>query len=304
MNFDGVGTKVELAERLQTYRGLARDLFAMVCDDAACQGAEPILVGSILDMARVDIDVVKEIAGGMVDAARIARVAVINGELAELPDRICGVGASPLNWGASCLWAATVDKLKHSEKPSPGDVLIGIEERGFRSNGFSLLRAIFSRAYGATWGTQRDSPGADLIRYAAQPSTIYTPFLLSLTGGLEASGLASVKALIHVTGGGIQGRLRFFCQYASVGIQVHSPLSTPEEVREIVSLGDVEIDEAYRTWNMGTGLVVIVPESQAEAVLNLARVNNLNGRITGSITEKTILNITRYDGSTYSESLS
>ncbi len=143
MNFDGIGTKVELAERMQVYRGLARDLFAMVCDDAACGGAEPILFGSILDMARVDLAVVKEVADGMVDAARIARVAVINGELAELPGRISGLGTSPLNWGAACLWVAKLQRFRNREKPSTGDVLIGVEERGFRSNGFSLLRAIF-----------------------------------------------------------------------------------------------------------------------------------------------------------------
>src|SRR6185369_5120343 len=85
LNFDGIGTKVEFAERMQAYRGLPKDLFAMVCDDAACQRAEPILFGSILDMARVDLNVVREIADGMVDAARVARVSVINGELAELP---------------------------------------------------------------------------------------------------------------------------------------------------------------------------------------------------------------------------
>ena len=90
LNFDGIGTKVELAERTGSYKGLPRDLFAMVCDDAACQGAEPIVVGSILDMARIDLSVVRELADGMVDAAGIARVAVINGELAELPGRISG----------------------------------------------------------------------------------------------------------------------------------------------------------------------------------------------------------------------
>jgi len=106
-----------------------------------------------------------------------------------------------------------------------------------------------------------------------------------------------------VTGGGIEGRLRFFCKHASVGIQVHSPLPTPDEVREIIALGNVDISEAYRTWNMGTGLVVVTDSTQAEAVLERAGIGGLNAQIIGNIIDEHTLTIPRYDGSTLLENL-
>src|SRR3989344_7064225 len=106
MNFDGVGTKIEIAERLSKltkdfsyHKGIAHDLLAMVCDDAIIRGAEPILVGSVLDVNKLNIDLVKNLAKGMKDAAKLANVAVINGEIAELGNRINGYGDYNYNWG-------------------------------------------------------------------------------------------------------------------------------------------------------------------------------------------------------------
>src|ERR1051325_3946941 len=92
LNSDGVGTKIELAERLNDHRTIAFDLFAMVCDDAAINGAEPLLVASVLDFSRLSTDVVAQLAHGLVNAAKVARVCVINGETAELGARVSGFG--------------------------------------------------------------------------------------------------------------------------------------------------------------------------------------------------------------------
>jgi phosphoribosylaminoimidazole (AIR) synthetase len=82
MNFDGVGTKIEVAERVVNHLTIAFDLFAMVCDDAARTGGEPILLGSILDCRKVSSGVIRDLANGMIAAANAAQVAVINGEVA------------------------------------------------------------------------------------------------------------------------------------------------------------------------------------------------------------------------------
>ena len=159
------------------------------------------------------------------------------------------------------------------------------------------------QAFGPTWGTRREESGADLIRFACQPSTIYTPLILSLTGGLENSGVEDIKALIHVTGGGLEGRVRFFCQKTCVGIRIDSPLATPEEVQEIVSLGNVDISEAYRTWNMGTGLIVVAAANRWETILDKARESGLNAQIIGRVTDEPIVSIVRYDRSSLVEQL-
>lgn len=296
VNFDGIGTKIEVAERLHSYRGLAKDLLAMVCDDASIQGAEPIVVGSILDMAKVDLNVVRELADGIVEAAADADVAVINGELAELPGRINGYGPSPFNWGAACLWAGRKEKLTGWEVPMVNDAIVGIEERGFRSNGYSLLRAIFRTNFGDSWGTAESEPGADLIRFAARPSIIYTPLIHSLSGGLDGPQLQGIRALMHITGGGIVGRLRYYCKHNSVGARLHSLLIPPPEMRDIVEIGNVDIKEAYRTWNMGIGLIAICSMSIADKVIEISGEHGLNAAVIGSIESNSSVDITYFNG--------
>jgi phosphoribosylformylglycinamidine cyclo-ligase len=304
MNFDGIGTKIEVAERLHAYRGLGRDLLAMVCDDASIQGAEPIVVGSILDMAKVDLEVVRELAEGVVEAAAEADVAIINGELAELPNRIGGFGPSPFNWGAACLWAGRDEKLKGwGEKPLPSDVVVGIEERGFRSNGFSLLRAIFSANFGQSWGTADADHGADLIRFAARPSIIYTPLICSLTGGLNGSPVQGLRTLLHITGGGILGRLRYYCENHKIGVGLHGLLRPPPEMCDIIELGNVDIREAYRTWNMGVGLIAICSAHAADLVIDEARANGWHAAVVGAVNSSSSLEITYFDRTTESLNL-
>ena len=144
MGFDGVGTKIELAERANNYKTIAYDLFAMVCDDAVVRGAEPVIIGSILDVNSLGkkgeshINQVKQLAEGYINAAKEANVAVVNGEVAELGKRVGGYGSFNSNWGAAVSWFANKNKLITGFKIKPGDYLVSFREKGFRSNGLSL----------------------------------------------------------------------------------------------------------------------------------------------------------------------
>ncbi|MFL6264398.1 MAG: AIR synthase-related protein [Thermoanaerobaculia bacterium] len=303
MNFDGIGTKIEVAERLNTHRGLARDLVAMTCDDAAVQGAEPILFGSIIDTARINTAVIAELAQGLIDAAAIANVAVINGELAELPGRVAGYGAAPLNWGGACLWCGRPETLSGWTKPIPGDVVVGLSENGFRSNGYSLLRAIFHDAFGETWGLSGNPSGIDLIRFAARPSTIYTPFLLSITGGLSGYLTEGLRAAIHITGGGLLGRCKEFCREQNLGMVLDSLPSPPEEMCQIRELGNVDLAEAYRTWNMGIGLLVVCSKNQATQIVEVASLAGMTAEVVGAITADDTVKLRTYVDSLICENI-
>src|SRR5262249_11894302 len=166
IGFDGIGTKVEIAERLGQWHTLAFDLFAMVCDDAVVQGAEPVLVGTILDVrtlgkalkglrprsgasaAGTHLDVIAQLAEGYIEAAAAARVAVVNGELAECGPRINGYGPFNCTWSAGVVWFARRGRLLSGTAVRPGDAIVGLEETGCRSNGYSLVRHILQRQHG------------------------------------------------------------------------------------------------------------------------------------------------------------
>jgi len=132
MGFDGVGTKMELAERIKDHTTIAHDLFAMVCDDAVVRGAEPVLVGSLLDVRSLGtkeepyIEQVNQLAVGYINAANLANVAVINGEVAELGGRVGGFGPFNYNWGAAVVWFAKKDRLFTGYEIEEGDRLVGV----------------------------------------------------------------------------------------------------------------------------------------------------------------------------------
>lgn len=301
MNTDGIGTKIELAERLQTYTTLGSDLLAMICDDAAINGGEPLHVTTILDMSHVDLAVVNELAQGLVEAARIAGVAVLNGETAELSERVGGFGPSPFNWGGTCFWGARLSTLRLFAKAQPGDSVIAVQERGFRSNGFTLLRAIFRQAFGINWHAA--GPSTDLVRFALQPSVIYTPLLLSLTGGLSGEAVEGLRTCINITGGGLAGRLRFFRDVHGFGLDVSfTKMSPPDQMREVCALSAMALEEAYNTWNMGTGLVVIASPISADQIVRRANDYGLKAAVVGVVRSDDQVTMTLFDGSvvTYS----
>ena len=157
IGFDGVGTKMELAERINDHRTIAYDLFAMVCDDAVVRGAEPVLIGSILDVNSLGkgnktyIGQVRQLAQGYIEAAKVANVAIVNGEVAELGSRVGGFGNFNYNWGAAIIWFANRDRLFTGKEIRDGKSIVGLKENGFRSNGLSLVRRIMREHHGDNW---------------------------------------------------------------------------------------------------------------------------------------------------------
>jgi phosphoribosylformylglycinamidine cyclo-ligase len=289
-NFDGVGTKIEVAERLWSYtgdpsyhRGIASDLFAMVCDDAVVRGAEPVLVGSILDANKLYPAVVEQLAEGMVDAALEARVAVINGETAELGDRVGGYGDIRYNWGASVVWVAKEERLIDGSCVEAGDALVGFRETGFRSNGLTLVRKILRDRYGKRWH-EKEHEGENVAETVLTPSCIYTPVVVDVVGGYENTPWASVKAVAHITGGGIPEKLGRALRPSGYGADISDPFEPPEFMHYCQEIGNVDDAEAYRTWNMGNGMVVVTPEP--DNVIVLAKEHGIHAKRIGEVRKR------------------
>ena len=172
--------------------------------------------------------------------------------------------------------------LNRDVSPLPGDSIIGIEENGFRSNGYSLLRAIFSRVFGEGWGTRSNDSGKDLIRFALKPSTIYTPCLTNIINNPRGFKFDDIKQFIHITGGGIIGRLNYFCKNNNLGIDIDFP-SPPPEMDEIRDIGNIKIEEAYKTWNQGIGMIIICNQSSTTAIINQLKNLGYTGKLIGKV---------------------
>lgn len=284
LGFDGVGTKIEIAERIVKHDTVAYDLFAMVCDDAVVRGGEPVLMGSILDINALEandkshIEFIQQLADGYVSAAKDAGVAVINGEMAELGARVAGHGPFHYNWGSGLVWFAKKDRLFTGKEIKTGDQIVALKENGFRSNGLSLARKILELNFGENWH-EKD----DLAEKLLVPSIIYSKAICKITGGFADESLAEVHGVVHVTGGGVPGKLGRVLKASGLGADLPNLYAPCELMSELQKLGNVSDAEAYRAWNMGQGMLVITPEG--EKVVELLREQGIEAKIAGEVVE-------------------
>lgn len=318
--FDGVGTKVEVSERLRDHSVVAHDLFAMVCDDAVVRGAEPVAIGSILDVRQLNDNEytqnsVRQLAQGYVEAARAAGVVVVNGEVAELGNRIDGYRtldgySAPAawlmktaafakgrrlpdndfnyNWGAAVLWFAHKERILTGHQIQPGDSLVGLAESGFRSNGITDVRKALRQEYGRRWHEQVVPKLGELSlgRLVQQPSTIYSRFVSELTGGydIDKKPKAKVTGVAHITGGGQPSKLGRMLEPSGLGVTISNPIDPPSIMLEVQKLRGFSDEKAYGKWHMGPGMVIATPEP--EKVLTEAESHGLQAQTIGEVTDE------------------
>lgn len=314
LGFDGVGTKVEVAERMDDHSTTAFDLVAMVADDAVVRGAEPIALGSIVDVRRLKDNehtrrAIEQLALGYVAAASAANVVVVNGETAELGDRIGGYApfvsfmqklqdrvlrrapediSFNYNWGAAVLWVAHKERILTGHQIEPGDALVGLVEPGFRSNGITDVRIAMRQTYGKEWHYARERSLGDVVlgRLVQTPSTIYAGLVNELTGGfdIEKEPKAEIHGIAHITGGGQPSKLGRMLEPSGLGATINNPINPPEVMLHIQRLREFSDEKAYGKWHMGPGMVIATPEP--ERVIAEALLRGIEAKEIGYITEK------------------
>lgn len=324
LGFDGVGTKVEVSERLNDHSVVAYDLFAMVCDDAVVRGAEPIAVGSVLDIRHLDEseatrNAMRQLAEGYVNAAREAGVAIVNGETAELGARVRGfqeldgylvpyaaarrLGAKILgreiperinyNWAAAVLWFAHEDRALTGHQIQPGDTLVGLAEPGFRSNGLTDARNGLRKEYGHRWHEQKVRELGDLSlgQLVQHPSTIYSRLVTELTGGFreENAPIATITGVAHITGGGQPSKIGRMLEQSGLGATIDTPINPPRIMLHVQEIRGLSDRTAYGKFHMGPGMVIATPDP--ETVMRVALQNNFKPKVIGAITEESGIRI-------------
>ncbi len=255
---DGVGTKLLLAKKYDMIDGIGVDLVAMNVDDVICTGAKPIAFVDYYACGKLIDDIYKRVLGGIIEGCRIAGVALVGGETAEMPglyrDDEFDLSGTAIGLGS-----------KRNSLPKeilPGDVLIGLESSGFHSNGYSLVRKIIeSKNLDVTKDYGFGSP---LVKLLLEPTRIYCRYLYPLV----ESGL--VKGFVHVTGGGIvENTIRVVSQ-GTVSLY-YDKIRTPEFMNFIIEEGGVTKEEAFRVFNMGVGMIVVSDKKNVDKVIETLR---------------------------------
>jgi phosphoribosylformylglycinamidine cyclo-ligase len=282
--FDGVGTKVEIAERLQDYTTVAYDLLAMVCDDGVVRGGEPVAVGSVLDVSQLKYtgdeeatervrDGIVQLATGYINAAAEAGVVIINGETAELGGRVKGWDEIK---GLNFNWAAAVKSYVHNKRALTGDLLqegqiiVGLQETGFRSNGITDVRAALEAKHGPDWHSVvvPELGEETLGQLVLRPSKIYSQIITALTGGMnyDNPSLANVFGVAHVTGGGQQGKIGRMLKGTGLGAIIDNPIGPPQAMLYTQEAAKMSDEKAHTRWHMGPGMVVVTDEAGVSVV--------------------------------------
>jgi phosphoribosylformylglycinamidine cyclo-ligase len=257
---DGVGTKVALARSLGRLEGLGQDLVAMCVNDLACVGAEPLFFLDYLAVGRLDPEVAGAIVGGIAGACREVGCALLGGETAEHP----GVMADgDLDLAGFAVGAVERDEVLGPERVRAGDAIVGIPSSGLHANGFSLVRALVEA--GAL------APDPDLL---LAPTRLYPGDMARL----RAEGV-EVHAAAHVTGGGLPENLPRALPEGLAAIVDPGAWELPPAIEAVLATGRVPEDEAWRTFNMGLGMCLVVPPQSVERAASLIAGARVVGRV-------------------------
>jgi phosphoribosylformylglycinamidine cyclo-ligase len=234
---DGVGSKLMLSRRAGKLRWAGMDLAAHCIDDVLCTGAEPLFFLDYVAAARIELDQVAELVEGAAEVCRRAGVLLIGGETAELPGTYRD---EELDFAGTCVGIVDRDDVIDGARCAPGDAVIGFPSDGIHTNGFSLVRAIVGD----------DDFDADLL---LAPHRLYLDEVRALRRR------ADVKALAHVTGGGLLANLARVLP-DGVGVRIDWDSWERPPVFQWLAEHDVQEEEARRVFNLGIGLVAVVAE--------------------------------------------
>ena len=255
---DGVGTKLKLAFAANKHDTIGIDLVAMCVNDLVVQGAEPLFFLDYFACGALDVEKARDVISGIAEGCTLSGCALVGGETAEMPGMYA---KEDYDLAGFSVGAVDRDKILPRNDVKAGDVLLGLASSGFPSNGYSLVRKVMERV-----GLEVSSPspfaaGKTMGEALLEPTKLYVKSCLRAikeTGG--------VKALAHITGGGLTENLP---RVLPTGLSAHIALGSwqaPACFGWISKAGNIETSEMLRTFNCGVGMVLVCEADKVDAI--------------------------------------
>jgi len=258
---DGVGTKLKIAFLMDKHDTVGQDCVAMCVNDIICSGAKPMFFLDYIAVGKNYPEKVADIVSGVADGCQLSGCALIGGETAEMP------GFYPeeeYDLAGFAVGIVDKDKIIDGSKLKEGDALIGIASSGIHSNGFSLVRRLFSiERNKERLSEYLESLGCTLGEEFLKPTKIYVKSILELISKVE------VKAISHITGGGfIENVPRMLKDDLRAVIKIDSYDVLPI-FSVMQSIGNIEKNDMYNTFNMGLGMILAVDKMDADKTIEI-----------------------------------
>ncbi len=271
---DGVGTKLAIAQAMGKHDTVGIDLVGMVVDDLVVCGAEPLFMQDYVAVGRVVPERVAEIVGGIAAGCALAGCALVGGETAEHPGLMADDHYDIAGTGVGVVEA---DEVLGAERVRAGDVVVAMGSSGVHSNGFSLVRHVLLQGARLRLDAVIDELGRPLGEELLTPTRIYAKDCLQLIAETD------VHAFAHVTGGGLASNLtRVLPDHLAARLDRGS--WAPQPVFGLVAdRGRVDRTEMERTFNMGVGMVAVLPAVDVDRALALLTARHVPAWILGEI---------------------
>ncbi len=260
---DGVGTKLKIAIDAKIFDSVGIDLVAMCVNDLLCNFGEPLFFLDYYASASLNVDEASDVIKGIAKACILSQCSLIGGETAEMPDMY---KKGDFDLAGFCVGIAEKDELNRIEKVKEGDILLALPSSGIHSNGFSLVRKLLFDKLNMS--LDDDFEGQKLKNVLLEPTRIYVKEFK------ENKHL--INALAHITGGGITENLPRV-------LPSHLKAVVKRDLIDVLPIfkfmsNYVAIEEMYRTFNMGVGMVLVVDSLKVDEVLK-----NTDAYVIGSV---------------------
>jgi len=272
---DGVGTKLKVAFESGIHDTVGEDLVNHCVNDILVQGAEPLFFLDYLATGKLSPDVAVAIVGGMARACKANGCALLGGETAEMPGFY---GPGEYDLAGFIIGAVRKDRLIDGKTIAPGDAIVALPSSGLHTNGYSLARKIVFEHLKLTVTSPVPELGTTAGAALLTPHRSYLPVIRPLLG----TGL--LKGLAHITGGGVTDNLPRVLPEGTGAVIERGTWTVPPLFAWLVGRGGVPREDAWRTFNMGLGLLAVVAADRAgELMAALAAAGEPSARVVGRI---------------------
>ncbi len=266
---DGVGTKLKIAVLADKHDTVGIDAVAMNVNDILCAGAETLFFLDYIGYSKLEehvlIDVVKGLSQGCIQAG----CSLVGGETAQMPGMY---RSGDYDVAGFCVGVVERKNIIDGSKIEAGDRVIGLESGGIHSNGYSLVRRVFSEK-------ELKRMSGELLK----PTRIYVKPVLSLLRSQVTSHKSQVKGIAHITGGAFYDKIARILP-GNINVRINKDSwRVPEIFRLIQNKGNIEDREMYHTFNMGVGMVLIAAPRSAKAIISKLAESKVKSWIIGEV---------------------
>lgn len=255
---DGVGTKLKVAFAADRHETIGIDLVAMSANDVAVTGARPLFFLDYFATSRLDVDQAERVVTGIARGCRLAGCALLGGETAELPGFYA---AGEYDLAGFVVGIVERSEILDGRAVQAGDAVLGVASSGLHSNGFSLARKVLLEDAGIGLSERPDGLPGPLVDALLEPTVIYV-------GAVGVAKTHGLSAAAHITGGGLVGNVPRVLP-PGLGVTLQAGAWRRPPIFDLIQrLGKIDEDEMLRTFNMGVGLVMVLPADRAKQCLD------------------------------------